>query len=252
MSNMDLRFGRLGTFNTKILKSRTAVKSLFLISSLMVLGFSLYGILLLAIRPELLTLHPGNSQILSMGFWKSQIIDFKIIDYYSAQYVSYSATNTLSANAIAYLVLASFSVGLNWLSYILVRYYKGHNTINYHLITLVFSVSLSVMYILITSIGMVDKVYSQPSVYYQLNLTYRFNFIYNFNLELIGKQSFVLNYSWRMGGIAFVGFIIAYTCLTTILFMWFSCCMLFRQPHFRYDIYYTIYDEDKQKRGLAV
>lgn len=252
MSNMDLRFGRLGTFNTKILKSRTVVKSLFLVSCWMVLGFSLYGIILLAMRPSFLMLHPGDSSVLSCGFWKSQIINFQTIDFHSAQYVTYQATNTLSANAIAYLVLASFSIGFNWISYLLVRYYKGHNTVNYHLITLAFSLSLSVMYILITTIGMVDKIYSQSSVYYQLNLTYQFNFIYNFNLELINNHDFVLNYSWRMGGIAFVGFMIAFTSLVTILFVWFSCCMLFRQPHFRYDIYYTIYDEDKQKRGIAV
>ena len=254
MSNMDLRFGRLGTFNTKILKSRTTLKWLFFVSSVFVLVTAVFGIILISLRPEFNLVKSNETIERLVGFYKVQITDLTLKTMGSeanpAHYLSYSVTNVISTQGIVYVGLASFSLFFNVFMYLMVRFYKSHNTVNYHLIISVFTIMFTILYILVMAVGLSNKANNQTYVNYDTVNYYEFNFTYAFSASVVDTNSFIFNYRWTMGSLAYVGTMISLIVVLSVLFVWFASVMLVRQPHFRYDIYYTIYDSDKQKRGI--
>lgn len=250
MSSMDMVFGKLGTFSKKTLTSRTFIKWFYFISvSILVISLIL-GIILLACKPQFYLIQEGKDFHASIGFWNATIKNFHLISESRASYATYTASNSLSASGIAFIVLASISEVMIIISFLLVRYLKSHNTIYYHIFSFWFTILFSSMYIIIMVIGLIDKVHSQEEIYYQLNLNYKFNFIFSFNLIQLDGNKFGLNFTWIMGGIAFIGFMSSLLFVLVIFFVVFSTKMLFRKPHYRYQQYYDIVDYDKEKRGI--
>ena len=254
MSNMDLRFGKLGTFNTSVLKSRTTLKWLFFVSSILVLVSLSFGIILITLRPEFNLIKENEVIERLMGFYKVKIGGLNLFtsgtDANPAHYFAYTVQNNLSVAGIVYLVLVSFSIFFNVFMFLMVRYYKSHNTANYHLIISMFTLMFAIMFIIITAIGLSSKANNQSAVNYDIGSYYAFNFTYAFNAHVVNTNEFILSYKWTMDSLAYVGTMAGLIAIMSILFVWFGSVMLLRQPHFRYDIYYTIYESDKQKRGI--